>query len=144
MAGFEPLDILEAINELVSQIAAEHPNLHTSYTRAVHEEPNKKAMAALNEVFKPCNATWRGIGIIPNSGLTIRDKFAAFNASKRFDIEVEPTIEPRGCICGKILVGEALPPECPLFGKDCLPENPVGACMVSSEGTCAAYFKYGR
>ncbi len=142
VAGFEPLDMLEAIDELVGQIADGRPTLHTSYTRAVHEEPNKRAMGALNEVFEICDADWRGIGTIPESGLAIRDQFARFDALKRFEVEVEPTIEPKGCICGKILVGEALPSECPLFGKKCLPENPVGACMVSSEGTCAAYFKY--
>jgi hydrogenase expression/formation protein HypD len=144
VAGFEPLDMLEAINELVVQIAEGRPTLHTSYTRAVHEEPNKRAMAVLHEVFSECDANWRGIGTIPGSGLVIRDEFSDFDAAKRFEVEVEPTVEPKGCICGKILIGEALPNQCPLFGEKCLPENPVGACMVSSEGTCAAYFKYGR
>jgi hydrogenase expression/formation protein HypD len=93
-------------------------------------------------VFEPCDTEWRGLGTIPASGVKIRSAFAAFDAGRRFEVCVEPAAEPAGCRCGEILTGRTLPAQCPLFGNKCTPEHPVGACMVSSEGTCAAYYKY--
>lgn len=142
IAGFEPVDMLQAILELVRQMAEGRPALHTSYVRAVTEEGNAKAQALLEEVFEPCDAGWRGIGTIPASGLAIRQSYRDFDAAIRFDVAIEPTVEPAGCRCGEILTGRAVPRDCALFGKACTPEHPVGACMVSSEGTCAAYYKY--
>lgn len=101
-------------------------------------------MALMNEVFEPCRAEWRGLGAIPSSGLEIREAFAAFDAARRFDVKIEPTAEPEGCRCGEVLTGAIEPPACPLFGTACEPAHPVGACMVSSEGTCAAHYKYGK
>lgn len=143
IAGFEPTDILQGFLELASQIADRRPHLSTSYTRAVSEEGNPKALALLEEIFEPCSASWRGLGEIPSSGLAIRNHLASFDAARRFDVEVEPTVEPEGCRCGEILTGRARPEECPLFGVKCTPDHPIGACMVSSEGTCAAHAKYG-
>lgn len=144
IAGFEPLDILEAIYELATQIASGSPRLHNSYRRAVTAGGNAKAKALLDEVFEPCDANWRGVGTIPKSGLSIREKYSMYDAARRFDIEIEETIKPGGCRCGEVLTGGIKPFECPLFDKACTPEHPVGACMVSGEGTCAAYFKYGE
>lgn len=143
IAGFEPTDMMQAIWELVRQVSANTPVLRTSYVRAVTEEGNPKALALLDAVFEPCDADWRGIGPIPSSGLSIRPPYRIFDAALRFDVVIEPTIEPRGCRCGEILTGCARPRECPLFGNSCTPDHPVGACMVSGEGTCAAYYKYG-
>jgi hydrogenase expression/formation protein HypD len=143
VAGFEPTDILQAIADMVEQAASETYEVHISYTRVVSTRGNEKALALIHEVFEPCDAAWRGIGTIPGSGLRIRDCYAAFDAERKFRIEAEPTREHEGCRCGEILQGTAKPADCPHFGKGCTPENPIGACMVSSEGTCAAYYRYG-
>lgn len=143
IAGFEPTDILEGILNLAGQVVETKPLIHISYSRAVTEDGNKKALAIMNAVFEPSDAEWRGLGSIPGSGLAIRDGYCRFDAAKRFRVSIEPAIEPKGCICGRILSGLATPADCPLFGKACRPEHPVGACMVSTEGTCAAYYKYG-
>jgi hydrogenase expression/formation protein HypD len=143
VAGFEPLDILEAIHELVRQVASGDPRIHNSYRRAVDAGGNPKARQAMSEVFKACDAVWRGIGTIPASGLAIRERYSRHDASKRFSADIEPTVEPAGCRCGEILCGTIAPPECALFGKGCTPSHPVGSCMVSGEGTCAAHYKYG-
>ena len=103
---------------------------------------NPVAMAVIDEVFETCTATWRGMGEIPGSGYRIRSEYAQFDAVRRFSPSVEPTIEPKGCRCGDVLRARMAPNECPLFRKVCTPENPVGPCMVSSEGSCAAYFRY--
>lgn len=142
IAGFEPTDMLAAILELATQTANNCPAIHTSYVRAVTEEGNAKAVEIMNHVFEPRDSEWRGIGTIPSSGLKIRDTFADFDAAKGFNVEIEPTVEPKGCRCGEILTGLSSPTDCPLFGKSCTPEDPVGSCMVSSEGTCAAHYKY--
>ena len=102
----------------------------------------EKTLAAINDVFKTVDTTWRGLGVIPNSGYAIRDEYKEFDAFARFAPEVEPTQEPKGCCCGDVLRGIMAPNECPLFRKVCTPENPIGPCMVSSEGSCAAYFRY--
>ncbi len=142
VAGFEPVDILRGIDALVEQVESGEPRLENVYARAVNDEGNKKAMALLAQVFAICDADWRGIGTIPASGLSIRDEFATFDARKAFDLKVERTEEPKGCACGDILKGLVAPPGCPLYRKVCTPASPVGPCMVSSEGTCAAYYRY--
>lgn len=142
IAGFEPTDILEAILELARRTASGVGGLHTSYSRAVSDEGSAKALSVMSEVFEPCDAKWRGLGTIRASGLKIREDFSAFDAARRFQTEVEPEVEPAGCRCGEILTGCISPDECPLFGNACTQEHPVGACMVSSEGTCAAHYSY--
>jgi len=142
VAGFEPADILQAIAAIVAQIETERPELGNAYARAVTPEGNRKAQALLAEVFEPVDACWRGIGTIPLSGLRIRPVYAAFDAARRFALTLPEPRTPRGCSCGEILTGKRTPPECALYKKVCTPEDPVGPCMVSSEGTCAAYYRY--
>jgi hydrogenase expression/formation protein HypD len=143
VAGFEPSDILQALAGAIEQIAEGKYSVEISYKRAVSDEGNIKAIEIMNGIFEPCDATWRGIGTIPKSGLKIREGYSQFDAARKFDVEVEETREHEGCRCGEILQGLARPADCPLFGKGCTPEHPIGACMVSSEGTCAAYYRYG-
>ena len=142
VTGFEPVDILRGIEMLVSQIARGNARIENAYSRAVEENGNVAAMATINEVFDTCDAEWRGLGVIAGSGYKIKSEYEKFDAWKRFDLEVEETVEPKGCKCGEVLRGIIPPSECPLFRKVCTPENPVGPCMVSSEGSCAAYFRY--
>jgi hydrogenase expression/formation protein HypD len=141
ICGFEPLDILQSIYMLVKQIEDDRAEIEIQYARVVKPEGNKIALDKIKEVFKVIDSDWRGIGNIPLSGLEIKDKYGKFNARK-FEVEIEETKESRGCRCGEVLRGVVTPPECPLFRKACTPENPQGACMVSTEGTCAAYYKY--
>ena len=141
ICGFEPLDILQSIYMLVKQIEDDRAEVEIQYERAVKPEGNKIALDKIKEVFKVIDSDWRGIGNIPLSGLEIKDEYGKFNARK-FEVEIEETKESRGCRCGEVLRGVITPPECLLFRKVCSPENPQGACMVSTEGTCAAYFKY--
>jgi hydrogenase expression/formation protein HypD len=144
VSGFEPADIMQGVAMLVRQVVAGESRVEIQYRRVVKSEGNLKAQAVLAEVFTPCDAAWRGIGIIPGSGLAIREEFAAFDAEKALPVEVEEPREHPGCRCGEILKGKVSPFDCPLFANVCTPESPVGACMVSSEGTCAAAHKYGR
>ena len=142
VTGFEPVDILRGIAELVELIAAGTPAIKNAYPRGVNACGNPAARALVEQVFEPCDATWRGLGTIPASGLRIRPAFADFDAGKRFDIHPEPTVEPAGCRCGDVLRGRISPAQCPLFDRVCTPEHPVGPCMVSTEGSCAARFRY--
>jgi hydrogenase expression/formation protein HypD len=142
VVGFEPVDILEGMLMLVEQIEKSGPRVEIQYKRAVMPEGNQGALRIMNELFEPCDSRWRGLGMIPGSGLAIRESFQAFDASRRFEISVDPAEEPPGCRCAEVLRGTVKPFDCKLFRKTCTPKNPVGACMVSSEGTCAAYFKY--
>jgi hydrogenase expression/formation protein HypD len=142
VAGFEPADILEAVRRLVVQVENGQPQLANAYPRAVSETGNAKARDVLDQVFEPVDAIWRGIGTIPDSGLAIRESLGRFDATRQIPVEVPETREPPGCACGDILTGAKTPPECRLYRKACTPENPVGPCMVSSEGTCAAYYRY--
>jgi len=144
ITGFEPIDILMGIKNLVEQIARNEARIDIEYKRVVRPQGNKTALKMLEKVFEPVNSNWRGIGNIPDSGLTLKKEFESFDATKRYEIKISESKEPKGCICGKILLGVRIPPECPLFGKRCTPSNPVGACMVSSEGSCAAYYRYGN
>ena len=143
ITGFEPLDILQGVLMLARQIAAGEARVETQYRRVVKPEGNLKAQQLLAEVFEPCDAAWRGIGVIPGSGLQLRAEFAAFDAAAQLPVAVEAPREHAGCRCGEILKGKLRPADCPLFRTVCTPEEPVGACMVSSEGTCAAEYKYG-
>jgi len=142
IAGFEPADILEAILVLVEQIETGTPQLVNGYRRAVTPDGNLKAKKMMQDIFETADATWRGIGTIQKSGLKIKDDFAAFDALRRFDLTVPDTENPKGCACGAILTGQKTPIECPLYKTACTPMHPVGPCMVSSEGTCAAYYRY--
>ncbi len=143
ITGFEPLDVLQGVEMLARQLVEGRAQVEIQYSRIVKPEGNLKAQALLSRVFEPCDAIWRGIGNIPGSGLRLRQEFAAFDAEIALPVEVEPAVEHRGCRCGEILQGMIRPGDCPLFRTGCTPENPVGACMVSSEGTCAAEYKYG-
>ncbi|MBN1349317.1 hydrogenase formation protein HypD [candidate division KSB1 bacterium] len=142
VAGFEPADILQGIFLLVEQIENAAPAVAIAYARGVQFEGNKKARDILSQVFESCDAEWRGIGVIPDSGLKFRDAYRNYDAQLKFDLHVDAVEEPKGCACGEILCGTKTPFECPLFRTKCTPEHPIGPCMVSSEGTCAAYFKY--
>jgi hydrogenase expression/formation protein HypD len=144
VTGFEAVEILEGIFMILNQLVDKKPTVDIQYRSIVKHEGNQAAVAAINEVYTPADAYWRGIGEIPLSGLKLNEKY------KKFDIlgaigplEIRRGQEPPGCSCGDVLKGKKLPPECKLFGKACTPDRPVGACMVSAEGSCAAYYKYG-
>lgn len=142
ITGFEPVDILEGIYLILGQILSGDLKVQTQYVRGVSPQGNIRALSLLDEVFEPADATWRGLGIIEKSGLTLKGDYTAFDALRRFDLPDFVSEEPPGCRCGDILRGMILPEECPLFGNRCTPADPVGPCMVSSEGTCAAYYNY--
>jgi hydrogenase expression/formation protein HypD len=144
IAGFEPTDILESILMLVKQLETNQPKVEIQYTRSVSEAGNVKAQQLLSEVFELHDDAWRGLGILPLSGLGIAKAFSYFVAEVQIPITPPQTIEEPGCICGEILKGVKPPHDCPLFGKACTPSQPIGACMVSSEGACAAYYRYNR
>ncbi len=141
VAGFEPFDIFQSILMLIKQVQGSRPMVENQYRRVVRDKGNTHALAVMKEVFEPCDCEWRGLGKIPGSGLRIKDRFHRYDAAN-IPVDVEPSKEYPGCICGAILRGELTPRDCTLFGTDCTPEQPKGACMVSSEGTCAAYYKY--
>ncbi len=142
--GFEPVDILDGILKTVELLEDGNPGVANQYLRAVRKQGNPAARAVVDEVYEVCHRKWRGIGTIPLSGLRIRDDLAAFDAERKFDVTGISTEEPTQCIAGEILQGLKKPDECPAFGKECTPMNPLGATMVSSEGACAAYHKYSR
>ena len=144
IAGFEPLDILQGIYLLLQQLVDRRAAIEIGYARGVREEGNPLAVATMHEVFEPCDAVWRGLGVIPNTGLRIRDEFAPFDAVRRHAPQPCEPRETPGCACGEILRGVKTPPECRLFGRGCSPEHPIGPCMVSSEGSCAAFYRYAR
>lgn len=139
IAGFEADDVLQALLMLTRQ---RQPAIEIAYTRAVRPEGNPVARELMEAVFEPCDATWRGLGIIPGSGLRLREEFARYDASRRWQVETGEPTEPRGCACGDVLRGALDPADCPLFAGACTPESPVGPCMVSSEGSCAARYRY--
>ena len=143
IAGFEPLDVLLCVDMLVSQIERGESKVEIAYGRGVRPEGNPKAIELMYKVFEAGDANWRGIGVIPASGLRFRQEYQRYNAESVFDIRPGEPIEPKGCICGEILRGVKTPLECKLFRKACNPENPIGPCMVSAEGSCAAYYQYG-
>lgn len=143
VTGFEPIDVLRGVNMLARQILAGEAKVENEYSRVVKPGGNAKAREILYRVFEPCDERWRGIGVIPESGLKIREAYARFDAARQIPVAVEAPVEHQGCLCGEILKGKVRPHDCPLFKTICTPEDPVGACMVSSEGTCAAEYKYG-
>jgi hydrogenase expression/formation protein HypD len=143
IAGFEPLDILGAILTLVDMVEQGQVGVSNTYARSVRAEGNAAAQGAMARVFEPADTLWRGFGTIPASGLALREEYARFDAARVFPVEVEPAREPPGCRCGEVLRGVLLPTGCPLFGRACTPQRPVGPCMVSAEGACAAYYQYG-
>ena len=143
ITGFEPADMLQGILMLAGQVLSGKSRVEIQYSRVVRPEGNLKAQAMLEKMFIPSDVAWRGVGVIPGSGLALREEYRRFDAEKMLPVEVEPTKEHPGCSCGEILKGKMAPQECVLFGKFCTPENPVGACMVSSEGSCAAAYRYG-
>jgi hydrogenase expression/formation protein HypD len=144
VTGFEPLDIAQGILTVVRMLEDGKIDVDNAYSRVVTFEGNQLAQSVINQVFNECDQKWRGIGVIPASGWRLRPEFEAFDAELRFPIEGIKTGESPLCIAGQILQGLKKPPECPAFGTACTPEHPLGATMVSSEGTCAAYHRYAR
>jgi hydrogenase expression/formation protein HypD len=145
IAGFEPLDVMQAILMLVRQINEGRAEVENEFTRAVTREGNLKAQALVSEVFELRRSfEWRGLGEVPYSALRIREAFAAFDAERRFALQTRSVADNKACECGAILRGVKHPRDCKVFGTVCTPENPIGSCMVSSEGACAAYYSYGR
>ena len=143
ITGFEPLDILQGVLMLTRQLAHNRFSVENQYRRVVKPDGNAQARNILFRVFEPCDAQWRGIGNIPASGLMLRQEYNCFDAARKLPVSIESTREHGGCLCGEVLKGKIKPSHCPLFGNLCTPEDPVGACMVSSEGACAAEYKYG-
>ena len=145
IAGFEPLDVMQAILMLVRQVNDGRAEVENEFTRAVTEDGNLKAQALMAEVFTVReHFEWRGLGVLPRSALAIHPRYAAFDAEARFGLAYTPVADHKACECGPILRGVKAPLDCKLFGTVCTPETPMGACMVSSEGACAAHYTYGR
>ncbi len=143
ISGFEPADILLSILMIVRQKERAEAAVEIQYTRAVNTGGNPRARSLMNEVFSSCDDRWRGLGVLPGSGLRITERYRTHDAAREIPVAVEEPCEAPGCICGDILKGIRQPTECGLFGKRCTPDTPVGACMVSNEGACAAVFRYG-
>lgn len=145
VAGFEPNDILLGISAVLDQLIEGRPRVHIEYGRAVNEDGNLRALDAMDRLLEPADASWRGLGRIPRSSLSLREPYRQFDAAAKFGLDVEPgSGDLPGCRCGEVLRGLIAPPECGLFGKRCRPDSPVGPCMVSLEGACYIYHKYGR
>jgi hydrogenase expression/formation protein HypD len=143
IAGFEPSDVMEAVYILLKQVSENKAETTNNYTRLVHEDGNLKAKQIMDTFFEPADVSWRGFGVVPNSGLRIKGVFSNYDASKKFKINIPQSVPPKGCSCGDVLKGRIKPDECVLFGSACNPSYPIGPCMVSSEGACAAYYNYG-
>jgi len=149
ITGFEPIDLLMGAWMLVRQIQQGKAEVENEYTRAVKPEGNRKAQQVMKQVFEPVDIKWRGFPMIPQSGLRLRNKYATYDARKKYEEELEELtekefIEPVGCLCGDVLRGLISSKECPLFGRQCTPDNPVGPCMVSSEGNCNIQYRYSK
>ena len=144
VSGFEPLDIILSIYWLMLQKNEGTPRVEIEYSRVVHPEGNTRALSILNQVYETSEARWRGFGTIPQSGLKLKEEFTLYDAGKKFELPTPEVKEPKGCQCSQVLKGIITPGECPLFATACTPSEPVGACMVSSEGSCAVYYKYER
>ena len=144
VAGFETADLVKGLTLLARQVASGDIKVENCYPRVVRGEGNGRARNMVDEIFEPTDMEWRGLGVIPGSGLKIREPYRDFDAEARLSITLPPAEEAKGCMCGQILKGISTPRECPLFARRCSPANPIGPCMVSSEGTCAAYYKYGQ
>ena len=144
VAGFETLDIIRGVRSLVEQVESGRPGVVNTYSRSVRPEGNRTAIDVMYRVLEVSDAEWRGFGLVPDSGLSLRQEFARFDAARAFPVAPGPVREHKGCRCGEVLRGVVAPPECPLFRRACTPQNPIGPCMVSAEGACAAYFRYGE
>ncbi|MBE6911408.1 MAG: hydrogenase formation protein HypD [Ruminococcaceae bacterium] len=144
IGGFEPCEIITALDSILAQIESGKVKLTNNYPTAVRKGGNPVAARIIETYLTPRRDIWRGLGVIEKSGLGIREEFEEFDAEKKFDIRIEPSKEKSPCRCGDVICGKITPKECPLFGKVCIPEDPVGPCMVSSEGACAAAYKYGE
>jgi hydrogenase expression/formation protein HypD len=142
IAGFENGDLITAIYRIINQINNGKAILENVYPRVVSYNGNIKARDIINKYFEPYDDIWRGIGVINQSGLAIKKEYSSHDARLKYDISIEPSLKHNGCMCGEIIKGVADPVCCPLFGNACTPENPMGPCMVSSEGSCAAHYKY--
>ena len=145
VSGFEPLDLMQSILMLVRQLNEGRHEVENEYTRAVVRDGNAKAIALVDEVLelRP-SFEWRGLGTLPDSALRLREKYAAWDAERKWNIPHEAVPDHKACACGEILRGLKKPTDCKIFGTACTPESPVGSCMVSPEGSCAAYYAYGR
>jgi hydrogenase expression/formation protein HypD len=145
VAGFEPLDVLQSVYMLVRQIVEGRAEIENQYARVVLRDGNRKALEAIVEVFEPRDFfEWRGLGSIPHSGMKLNAKYSALDAELKFNVPGLRIADPKACQCGEILKGVKKPWECKVFGTACTPETPIGSCMVSSEGACAAYYNFGR
>ena len=142
VGGFEPMDILLSVYHLLKQLAQGKPALENEYVRAVAGGGNPLALRAVSQCFTSCDTAWRGLGMIPQSGLQLREAYRDFDAVARFGLQLGKPEKPSACQCGQVITGKCPPQSCPLFGKVCVPENPVGPCMVSGEGACAAAYQY--
>jgi len=142
VSGFEPLDVLQCVDMLVAQIENDESKVEIAYRRGVRPGGNQRALELMDRVFEACTARWRGMGPVSDSGLRLKREFERFDAEFAFEFDPGPTLEPKGCLCGDILRGVKTPPDCQLFAQVCTPESPVGPCMVSSEGSCAAHYFY--
>jgi hydrogenase expression/formation protein HypD len=142
ITGFEPVDVLQGVYMILKQLEEGRAEIEIAYHRGVMPEGNIHAQQMVEQVFEPVDADWRGIGVIPGTGLAIRDEYAHYDARKRIPVTPPEPKEIKGCQCGEVLRGITLPFECRLFGRGCTPEHPIGPCMVSSEGSCAAYYRF--
>jgi len=142
ITGFEPLDILSSILHIIRQVNSGDYCVYNNYPRVVNDAGNKKAVQIMNTVFKPCSAAWRGLGELEESGLCLKKEFSSLNSLEKFNIKIPQINEKEGCRCGDVLKGYIKPDSCQLYGLKCTPENPLGPCMVSSEGACAAFYKF--
>ncbi len=144
VTGFEPLQILRGLYRLTKQVAQGEAKVENEYTEVVKPEGNPVSLAITNKVYEPCDTGWRGMGVVPLSGLKMRAEYARFDIEEVLPIEVETITKKTACRCGEVLRGIVTPKECPLFGKACVPTHAIGPCMVSVEGVCAAWYKYGQ
>jgi hydrogenase expression/formation protein HypD len=144
ISGFEPLDLFQSIYILLNQLKNKKAKVENQYFRAVKKEGNPAALNLMDAVFEKEDSAWRGIGIIPKSGLAIKDEYKEFDARQKIEVVVEKSQEPKNCLCGLVVQGKRTPLDCALFAKECTPRSPIGPCMVSSEGSCQAFFKYGQ
>jgi len=144
VGGFEPVDLLQTILMLIRQINERNASVQNQYSRVVTQDGNLKARQIIDSVYEACDSEWRGLGVISTSGLKINKNYQGYDAVEKYPIKIEKCSENPACLCGDVLTGRKIPTDCPLFRKSCTPQYPKGACMVSSEGTCAAYFKYKK
>ena len=144
VGGFEPTDLLQTILMLIKQVNQGKACVENQYSRVVNISGNKKAQDISASVFEACDSVWRGLGIIPQSGLEISERFSRIDAFNKFNVNLAKSFDNPACLCGEVLAGRKIPTDCSLFAKQCNPEDPKGACMVSSEGTCAAHYKYNN